>query len=137
MNTERENEKMTIQIVSTTKAPAAIGPYSQAVSLGNLIFTSGQIPLDANGQLVEGGIEEQTHQVFRNLTAVLEQAGATLNDVLKATVFIKDMNQFATVNQIYASYFGDHKPARSTVEVARLPKDVLVEIELIATKVVE
>lgn len=128
---------MSIEIVSTSKAPAAIGPYSQAVAFGNLIFTSGQIPLDANGQLVEGGIEEQTHQVFRNLSAVLEQAGATLGDVLKATVFIKDMNQFATVNQIYASYFGDHKPARSTVEVARLPKDVLVEIELIAAKVVE
>lgn len=128
---------MTIEIVSTTKAPAAIGPYSQAVTLGNLIFTSGQIPLNESGQLVEGGIEEQTHQVFRNLTAVLEQAGATLSNVVKATVFIKDMNQFAAVNQIYASYFGDHKPARSTVEVARLPRDVLVEIELIAAKAVE
>ncbi|GAA3411766.1 RidA family protein [Paenibacillus hodogayensis] len=128
---------MTIEIVSTAKAPAAIGPYSQAVAFGNLVFTSGQIPLNEQGELVQGGIEEQTHQVFRNLSAVLEQAGASLSDVLKATVFIKDMNQFATVNQIYASYFGDHKPARSTVEVARLPKDVLVEIELIAAKVVE
>lgn len=128
---------MTIQIVSTTNAPAAIGPYSQAVAFGNLIFTSGQIPLNANGEVVQGGIEEQTHQVFRNLSAVLEQAGATFSDVLKATVFIKDMNQFAAVNQIYASYFGDHKPARSTVEVARLPRDVLVEIEMIATKIVE
>ncbi|PYI50215.1 RidA family protein [Paenibacillus flagellatus] len=128
---------MTIQIVSTNQAPAAIGPYSQAVTFGNLIFTSGQIPLDAQGQIVEGGIEEQTHQVFRNLSAVLEAAGATFADVVKATVFIKDMNQFAAVNQIYASYFGDHKPARSTVEVARLPRDVLVEIELIATKTVE
>ncbi|RKN65740.1 RidA family protein [Paenibacillus ginsengarvi] len=128
---------MTIEIVSTRKAPAAIGPYSQAVTLGNLIFTSGQIPLNESGQLVEGGIEEQTHQVFRNLTAVLEQAGATLSSVVKATVFIKDMNQFTAVNQIYASYFGDHKPARSTVEVARLPRDVLVEIELIAAKAVE
>ncbi|TMV44315.1 RidA family protein [Paenibacillus mesophilus] len=126
-----------MEIVSTTKAPAAIGPYSQAVTLGDLIFTSGQIPLDENGQLVEGGIEEQTHQVFRNLSAVLEAAGSTFANVVKATVFIKDMNQFAAVNQIYASYFGDHKPARSTVEVARLPRDVLVEIELIATKVVE
>ena len=128
---------MTIQPISTTKAPAAIGPYSQAVAFGNLIFTSGQIPLNEQGELVEGGIEEQTHQVFRNLSAVLEQAGAAFADVIKATVFIKDMNQFAVVNQIYASYFGDHKPARSTVEVARLPKDVLVEIELIAAKVVE
>lgn len=128
---------MNIEIVSTTKAPAAIGPYSQAVTLGDLIFTSGQIPLDENGQLVEGGIEEQTHRVFRNLSAVLEAAGSTFANVVKATVFIKDMNQFAAVNQIYASYFGEHKPARSTVEVARLPRDVLVEIELIATKVVE
>ncbi|MDF2659432.1 MAG: endoribonuclease [Paenibacillus sp.] len=128
---------MNLNIVSTTKAPAAIGPYSQAVTFGDLIFTSGQIPLDSEGKLVEGGIEEQTHQVFRNLTAVLEAAGATLSHTIKATVFIKDMNQFATVNEIYASYFGEHKPARSTVEVARLPKDVLVEIELIAAKVVE
>jgi 2-iminobutanoate/2-iminopropanoate deaminase len=128
---------MSIQTVSTPNAPAAIGPYSQAVTFGNLIFTSGQIPLTAEGSLVQGGIEEQTHQVFRNLAAVLEAAGATFRDVVKATVFIKDMNQFATVNEIYASYFGDHKPARSTVEVARLPKDVLVEIELIATKTVE
>ncbi|MFC3772391.1 RidA family protein [Paenibacillus sp. GCM10012303] len=128
---------MNLNIVSTTKAPAAIGPYSQAVTFGDLIFTSGQIPLDSEGKLVEGGIEEQTHQVFRNLTAVLEAAGAALSHTIKATVFIKDMNQFATVNEIYASYFGEHKPARSTVEVARLPKDVLVEIELIAAKVVE
>ncbi|NBD28099.1 RidA family protein [Paenibacillus glycinis] len=119
------------QIVSTNQAPAAIGPYSQAIKLGNLLFTSGQIPLNAEGALVDGGIEEQTHQVFRNLQAVLAEAGATLADTVKATVFIKDMNQFAALNGIYASYFGDHKPARSTVEVARLPKDVLVEIELI------
>lgn len=125
------------RIVSTDKAPAAIGPYSQAITLGNLLFTSGQIPLDADGQLVEGGIEEQTHQVFRNLQAVLEEAGASFSDVAKATVFIKDMNQFAALNTIYASYFGDHKPARSTVEVARLPKDVLVEIELIVSIKVE
>ncbi|QYR21678.1 RidA family protein [Paenibacillus sp. sptzw28] len=125
------------QIVSTEKAPAAIGPYSQAIKLGNLLFTSGQIPLNAEGQLVEGGIEEQTHQVFRNLEAVLAEAGATFSDVAKATVFIKDMNQFAALNSIYATYFGDHKPARSTVEVARLPRDVLVEIELIVSIKVE
>ncbi|WP_442955854.1 RidA family protein [Paenibacillus sp. y28] len=125
---------MAIEIVSTQKAPAAIGPYSQATALGNLLFTSGQIPLGTDGQLVSGGIEEQTHQVFRNLTAVLEAGGSGLDQVLKATVFLKDMNQFAAVNAIYAEYFGDHKPARSTVEVARLPKDVLVEIELIALR---
>ena len=129
--------KHQLQIVSTDQAPAAIGPYSQAMKLGNLLFTSGQIPLTAEGVLVEGGVEEQTHQVFRNLEAVLAEAGATFSDVAKATVFIKDMNQFAAINAIYASYFGDHKPARSTVEVARLPKDVLVEIELIASIKVE
>jgi len=123
--------------IATNAAPAAIGPYSQAIALGNLIFTSGQIPLAADGQLVEGGIAEQTHQVFRNLQAVLAEAGASFQDVVKATVFLKDMNQFSTVNEIYASYFGDHKPARSTVEVARLPKDVFVEIELIASRNVE
>jgi endoribonuclease L-PSP, putative len=126
-----------LQVIATDKAPAAIGPYSQAIKVGDLLFTSGQIPLNASGELVEGGIEEQTHQVFRNLQAVLEEAGVTLNNVVKATVFMKDMNQFAIVNGIYSSYFGDHKPARSAVEVARLPKDVLVEIELIASTVVE
>jgi 2-iminobutanoate/2-iminopropanoate deaminase len=124
---------MTLETISTTEAPAAIGPYSQAMKVGNLVFTSGQIPLDANGQLVQGGIKEQTHQVFRNLQGVLAAAGTSLDKVVKATVFLKDMNLFAELNEIYGSYFGDHKPARSTVEVARLPRDVLVEIELIAT----
>lgn len=128
---------MTLERISTDRAPAAIGPYSQAIKFGNLLFTSGQIPLNPEGQLVEGGIAEQTHQVFRNLKAVLEEAGATFESVIKATVFIKDMDQFAQVNEIYAEYFGDHKPARSTVEVARLPKDVFVEIELIAALSVE
>ncbi|WP_165842385.1 RidA family protein [Paenibacillus xerothermodurans] len=123
---------MTFKTIATNQAPAAIGPYSQAVQYGSLLFTSGQIPLGLDGQVVPGGIEEQTHQVFRNLEAVLAAAGADFASVIKATVFIKDMTQFAEVNEIYASYFGDHKPARSTVEVARLPKDVLVEIELIA-----
>lgn len=126
-----------LQVISTTEAPAAIGPYSQAIKLGGLLFTSGQIPLDASGTLVQGGIEEQTHQVFRNLKAVLAEAGASFQDVVKATVFLKDMNDFVTVNGIYASYFGEHKPARSAVEVARLPKDVLVEIEVIASTNVE
>lgn len=129
--------KQPLQVISTDKAPAAIGPYSQAIKLGGLLFTSGQIPLDASGELVEGGIEEQTHQVFRNLEAVLAAAGASFQDVVKATVFMKDMNQFSTVNGIYATYFGEHKPARSTVEVARLPKDVFVEIEVIASTIVE
>ncbi|CAM4517734.1 2-iminobutanoate/2-iminopropanoate deaminase [Paenibacillus endophyticus] len=129
--------KQPLQVISTDKAPAAIGPYSQAIKLGGLLFTSGQIPLDASGELVEGGIEEQTHQVFRNLESVLAAAGASFQDVVKATVFMKDMNQFATVNSIYGSYFGEHKPARSTVEVARLPKDVFVEIEVIASTIVE
>lgn len=128
---------MTLNTIATDKAPAAIGPYSQAVQFGNLLFTSGQIPLGLDGQVVEGGIEEQTHQVFRNLEAVLAEGGASFDTVIKATVFLKDMNQFAKVNEIYATYFGAHKPSRSTVEVARLPRDVFVEIELIAARIVE
>lgn len=128
---------MNLKIVSTDSAPAAIGPYSQAVRLGGLLFTSGQIPLTPAGELVAGGIEEQTRQVLTNLQAVLAAEGATLADVVKTTVFLKDMNQFAAFNEVYASFFGDHKPARSTVEVARLPKDVFVEIEGIATVPVE
>jgi 2-iminobutanoate/2-iminopropanoate deaminase len=126
-----------MEIIATESAPAAIGPYAQAVKLGGLLFTSGQIPLGLDGQIVQGGIKEQTHQVFANLRAVLEAAGSSFASVLKATVFIKDMNQFADLNEVYASYFGDHKPARSTVEVARLPRDVFVEIELIAAVSVE
>lgn len=122
-----------LEIIATNEAPAAIGPYSQAVRFGNLLFTSGQIPLGLDGQVVEGGIVEQAHQVFKNLQGVLKAAGCNLNDVIKATVFIKDMNQFVALNEVYASYFSDHKPARSTVEVARLPKDVLVEIELVVS----
>ncbi|CAM3672262.1 RidA family protein [Marinicrinis lubricantis] len=128
---------MALRTLSTASAPAAIGPYSQAVITGGMLFTSGQIPLDLNGQVVEGGVVEQTHQVFRNLEAILKEAGCTFNDVIKATVFIKDMNEFALLNEVYAEYFSTHKPARSTVEVARLPKDVRVEIELIASIPVE
>ena len=95
-----------IQSITSQEAPQAIGPYSQAVTYGGMLWTSGQIPLRADGTMVEGGIEEQTHQVFQNLQAVLKEAGATFQDVVKATVFIKDMNQFAEVNEIYASYFG-------------------------------
>ncbi|MGN7471424.1 RidA family protein [Brevibacillus sp. SAFN-007a] len=123
---------MAISFVSTDKAPAAIGPYSQAAKVGPFLFASGQIPLRADGTLVEGDIVEQTHQVFSNLQAVLAEAGGTLSNVVKATVFIKDMNDFAQLNEVYAHYFGDHKPARSTVEVARLPRDVKVEIEIVA-----
>ncbi|MGU3474014.1 Rid family detoxifying hydrolase [Paenibacillus sp. D51F] len=128
---------MNVQPITAAGAPAAIGPYSHAVQFGSLLFTSGQIPLLEDGSLIEGGIQEQAHQVFRNLQAVLAAGGSSLGNVIKATVFLKDMNQFAAVNEIYASYFGEHKPARSAVEVARLPKDVLVEIELIASIPVE
>lgn len=128
---------MALKIVSTPEAPAAIGPYAQAVRTGNLLFTSGQIPLTPAGELVKGGIQEQTHQVLTNLRAVLAAEGSTFQNVVKATVFLKDMNQFAEFNSVYASYFGEHTPARSTVEVARLPKDVFVEIELIAAIDVE
>ncbi|MFC4713848.1 RidA family protein [Planococcus dechangensis] len=121
-----------MKYVATDKAAAAIGPYSQGVISGEMFYSSGQIPLKPDGELAQGGIAEQTHQVFANLQAVLEEAGSSLAQVIKTTVFIKDMNDFAELNSIYASYFGDHKPARSTVEVARLPKDVKVEIEVIA-----
>jgi len=124
---------MSKKIVSTEEAPAAIGPYSQAVKAGGLVFTSGQIPLDpASGTVVKGGIREQTHQVLKNLQHVLEAAGSSLNDMVKTTVFIADMNEFGTVNDIYAEYAGAEAPARSCVEVARLPKDVKIEIEAVA-----
>ena len=120
-------------IVSTSNAPAAIGPYSQAVKLGNLVFTSGQIPLDPiTGQVVYGPVDVQAHQVLTNLKAVLEAAGSSLDKVVKTTVFIKNMDDFAAINTVYASFFPADAPARSCVEVARLPKDVLVEIEAVA-----
>jgi 2-iminobutanoate/2-iminopropanoate deaminase len=121
-----------MKIVQTNEAPAAIGPYSQGIVVNNLFFSSGQIPLTAEGVLIEGDIKDQTHQVFKNITAVLEEAGSSLESVVKATVFIKNMDDFGTVNEVYGEYFSNHKPARSCVEVARLPKDVLVEIEVIA-----
>jgi 2-iminobutanoate/2-iminopropanoate deaminase len=120
-------------IVQTPAAPPAIGPYSQAIVAGDLIFCSGQIPLDpATGEIVEGGIEEQTHRVLKNLRAVLESAGSGLEHVLKTTVFLKRMDDFAAMNAVYATYFPDAPPARSTVEVSRLPRNVLIEIECIA-----
>ena len=121
-----------MKFVETENAPKAIGPYAQAIKANGFIYTSGQIPLTKDGLLVGETIEEQTHQVFANLKAVLEEAGSSLEKVVKATVFIKNMNDFAVVNELYAHYFGTHTPARSCVEVARLPKDVKVEIEVIA-----
>lgn len=121
-----------MKYVATDKAPAAIGPYSQGIIAGDLFYSSGQIPLTAAGDIVLGTIEDQTHQVFANLKAVLAEAGSSLDQVIKTTVFIQDMNDFGSLNEVYASYFGNHKPARSTVEVARLPKDAKVEIEVIA-----
>ncbi|HEV2646172.1 MAG TPA: RidA family protein [Acidobacteriaceae bacterium] len=124
--------------VATIEAPAAIGPYSQAVRVGGLLFTSGQVALDpATGVLVEGGIREQTTRVLENLAAVLRADGLTLADVVKTTVYLKDMGDFVAMNEIYAGYLapeGVVPPARSTVEVARLPKDALVEIEVIAQR---
>ncbi|MGI9861228.1 RidA family protein [Moorella naiadis] len=120
-------------VVTASKAPAAIGPYSQAIRAGNLIFTSGQIPLDpATGQVVSGGVAAQTEQVLANIKAILAAAGAGMEDVVKTTVYIKDMGDFNTVNEVYSRYFVQEPPARSCVEVARLPKDVLVEIEAVA-----
>lgn len=123
---------MAISFLSTDKAPAAIGPYSQAAQVGPFLYASGQIPLRADGTLVEGDITAQTEQVLANIKAVLAEAGGSLNNIVKTTVFIKDMNDFSQMNEIYGKHFGDHNPARSTVEVARLPRDVKVEIEFVA-----
>ena len=121
------------EIIATDKAPAAIGPYSQAVKVGNLLFTSGMIPIDpATNTLVEGGIEVQAERALQNVKNLLEASGSSLDKVVKTVVFIKDMNDFAKVNEIYAKYFTENYPARSCVEVARLPKDVLIEMEAIA-----
>ena len=121
------------QIIATDKAPAAIGPYSQAIQTGNLIFTSGMIPIDpATNTLVEGDITVQAKQAIGNLEALLQASGSDLDHVIKTTVFIKDMNDFSKVNEVYASFFTKDCPARSCVEVARLPKDVLIEIEAVA-----
>lgn len=121
--------------IKTDKAPAPIGPYSQAIESNGLIFTSGQIAIDPKSNaLIEGDVVAQAKQVFENLKAVLEAAGSDLNHVVKTTIFLKNMNDFGRVNEIYAQYFGQAVPARSTVEVARLPKDVLIEVDCIAEK---
>ncbi|KIL52452.1 RidA family protein [Jeotgalibacillus campisalis] len=121
-----------MKYVQTQKAPAAIGPYSQGVIVNNLFYSSGQIPLTPEGTLVEGTIEEQTHQVFKNVRAVLEEAGASFATVVKTTVFLTNLENFSAVNAIYSDYFEDHRPARSCVEVSRLPKDAEIEIEVVA-----
>ena len=121
------------EIIHTDKAPKAIGPYSQAVKAGNMLFVSGQVPfVPETMEIVEGDVKAQTAQSLKNVQAILEQAGLDFSHVVKSTVFIKDMNDFAQINEVYAEFFGENKPARACVEVARLPKDVKVEIEVIA-----
>jgi len=121
------------EIIQTDKAPQAIGPYSQAVKINGFVFASGQIPIDpATGQFVEGGIAEQTEQVMKNVSAVLQAAGSGLDKVVKTTVFLADMGEFAAMNEVYGRYFQEQPPARATVEAARLPRDARVEIEAIA-----
>lgn len=121
-----------MKYIATDKAPEAFGPYAQAVSVNGFIYTSGQIPVTTDGLLIVGTIEEQTNQVFANLKAVLEEANSSLDKVVKATVFLTNMDDFVAVNGIYATHFGAHTPARSCVQVARLPKDAEIEIEVIA-----
>ena len=121
------------EIIHTDNAPKAIGPYSQAIKAGNMLFVSGQVPfVPETMEIVEGDVKAQAAQSLKNVKAILAQAGADFSDVVKSTVFIKDMNEFGAINEVYAEYFGDNKPARACVEVARLPKDVKVEIEVIA-----
>ena len=120
------------QTIETDRAPAAIGPYVQAVRIGDLVFTSGSIPLRPDGSMVEGDVRDQTEQVMANLAAVLEAAGTSLGFAVKTTCFLADMNDFAAFNEVYARWVGDAKPARSTVQVARLPKDARVEVECVA-----
>lgn len=123
------------QVIATDRAPKALGPYSQALKYNGLVFVSGQIPINPeNGQLLTGSIAEQTAQVLKNLQAILKEAGSDLNKVLKATVYLKDMNDFEVVNKVYGEYFQDVKPARACVQVARLPKDVSIEIDAVAAE---
>ncbi len=121
-----------MKVIKTLEAPAAIGPYSQAIKANGFLFVSGQIPLTPNGELAGDDIKTQTKQVLKNLKAILKEADLSLKDAVKTTIFLKSMDDFSVVNEIYAQAFGEHKPARSTIEISKLPKDVLVEIELIA-----
>ena len=124
-----------MKVISTTKAPAAIGPYSQAIQVGNLVYTSGQIPIDpATGVFVEGGIKEQTRQSLTNIKAILAEVGLSMSNVVKTTVFLADMNDFADMNSVYAEFFCEPYPARSAVAVKTLPKNAMVEIEVVAYK---
>lgn len=121
-----------MKVIKTLEAPAAIGPYSQAIKANGFLFISGQIPLTPNGELVGDDIKTQTKQVLKNLKAILKEADLSLKDTVKTTIFLKNMDDFSVVNEIYAQAFKEHKPARSTIEISKLPKDVLIEIELIA-----
>ena len=122
-----------LKVLHTTNAPAAVGPYSQGMQVGNLIYVSGQLPLNpGTGELVSSSIEAATAQSLENCKAIIEAAGSTLNHVVKVEIFMKDMNDFVKMNEVYATYFVDHKPARAAVEVARLPKDAIIEIQMIA-----
>ena len=124
-----------MKAISTTKAPGAIGPYSQGIQIGEFIYTSGQIPIDpATGTFAEGGIKEQTRQSLQNIKAILEEAGSSMDKVVKTTVFLADMNDFADMNSVYAEFFSEPYPARSAVAVKTLPKKALVEIEVVATR---
>lgn len=122
-----------MEFIETKKAPAAIGPYAQAVKVGNWLYTSGQIPLTPEGELVNGGIEAQTKQVLKNIQAVLDEAGARVDQVVKATIFLTDLGNFSLVNELYAEFFQSHTPARSCVQVAALPKGAQIEIELVVS----
>ncbi len=122
------------QVIKTTNASLPVGPYNQGMVIGNLIYTAGQIPLDKAGNMVAGGIKEQTKQVLENVKAVIEAGGSKLDNVIKATVFMKDLNDFAGMNEVYGQYFkAENAPARTTIQVARIPKDSLVEIEVVAS----
>ncbi len=123
---------MSKKVIASAQAPKALGPYSQGIRVGNMIYLAGQIPLDPAGQLVEGGILEQTERVLTNITALLESEGLTLAHVVKSTVFMKDLAEFEGMNQVYSKYFTEKPPARSTIQVARLPRDAKVEIEVVA-----
>ncbi len=128
-----DGDSMAIETISTDNAPGAIGPYSQAIKAGGMVFCSGQIPIDiATGAFVSQDVREQTEQVIKNLSAVLEAAGTSLENVVKTTVFLADMNDFAAMNEVYGRYFDASKPARATVQAARLPRDARVEIDCIA-----